>query len=318
MNLRPGYWIWHFNLDYPGLAQPLYDDTALGMGEALVKCFDSMRYQGFFDSGLAVGSDNPARDPGTGTIHIEDLEAVGRTVRHVYAPQGIHVTPWGVLHLREDAGSVALAEATRVAAIAKAAADAQGAPPVAVVDVEPANHGPYLHAKASAMDVQTFLTRYEAQDAGKLWVSLDARDPWLDAVFADVWFRSPVVAGAMPQVYWRMFQMSPERAIGRALELLNREGCPPSRVKLTLDGTANADELTRAVRFAADSGAAGIDVFRRGIVSDAAADALARMEDPFKHEPPPAPGPDVAAAIAELDKIEQAADAARAILTGGR
>ncbi len=253
-----------------------------------------------YDAGL------PAHDPAlgdetTGRIHVTGPRMLERIATRIYAPQGIGVVPWFVAAGRSDAGSVAAEEGvlagiaagaaglrsrrTADVGAAPAAADADPQPRAAgILDLEPANHGPYWRDDLGAgpAEVSVYCDRFRAGGGEELWLAPDARRPWLDRVSFRAWIEQPVVTRVLPQVYWRAFEQQPESALASAVATLREHGWRDvGAIHPILDGNAGPEEIVRAIRFARDIGCGGVSIFQRKNLRRDTAAAVLALDDPW-------------------------------------
>jgi hypothetical protein len=179
-------------------------------------------------------------------------------------------------------------------------------PAAGILDLEPANHGPYWRDDLGAgpAEVRAHVDRFCAAGGEELWLAPDARAPWLDRVSFRAWIEQPVVTRVLPQVYWRMFEQQPESALAGAVATLREHGWREvGAIHPILDGDAGAEEMVRAIRFAHDIGCGGVSIFQRANLRRDTAAAVLTLDDPWDVPSEPHPHRDeILAAVGAIHR----------------
>lgn len=311
-------WVWQVGQDYPGADT---DDRHLPVGRVWAKAFDGLTAQGVYD-GHALA--------------LRDRAAV-RTLREVYAGQGIDLGVWAVPHgvypgygpraavdaaMRPPPGapdSYAYREGYAHGAAAAAAGDGQRA--VLVADVEPSYYGgatPQFWRDdrgAGADEARTYLAGAAAGGVTAVWFSAAFRRDGgaLRDVAAAAWLRHPLVAGLCPQVYWTDFGggwRSAFRELDAALEAIGFGDYPRARIAPVLPGDATAADLAAAWEYCIERGFARPSIWRRGTVAVEAWQRLATLRWPGAVQPAPAEplGESLGEPLGEAHRLVQRAE----------
>lgn len=260
------YFVWMISADYPGLVNSS-DDERIAMRTVIYKLMDGVNWMGQFDAWPYAPRS------------LDD--ALNNTAPRYYA-QSIGFAPWVVPH-----GIAWQAEADAYAEIAKAFS-------VVLIDVEP-----FAGFWNGDLDnIPRFFERLADRAQGRAIVPiLDTRvfntpggahvDRFAEVRF-DQW--AHLVNFVWSMDYFNVsdtFGATPAEAVKRSSNEIRARGKQAVHI---LPGDAQTSELLQAVRQCDELGE-NYTIWRRGIISLEAVDALIEYESAPAPQPPPPPGP---------------------------
>lgn len=304
--------IWVHHLEQYLSARVGSDDTALPMSEVWIKSSDVTSWMARYDRGLSrVPSPDDLRAGYVpwpeDRIAVHDAAALERIAAEIYRPQGIVARPWFVAAGRQRVAGTLTRSVAAVEGRMAAEASAVNVARVAILDLEPANHGPFWRddLKAGPAEARALVEAFVANGGRELWIAPDARPLWLEPVAFDTWAGLPAVTRVLPQVYWRMFQKSPEAALAVAVRELEAHGWTKGLQSIhpILDGTAPPDEMEQAIRECYRLGLGSPSIYQRANLGVDTAGAVLNMDDPWAGKPALV-GVNVARVRAMLDQME--------------
>lgn len=220
-----------------------------------------------------------------------------------HAAAGRNVRPWCVVSGQDPEAEGALAgEMALAAAAGNLTRDA-----VIIIDLEPYYHGgttPQFWRSDTFSDgadrARRFLNAFRAKAGpnSTAWVAGDVRKAHLAAVSYEAWAAHPAVSLHTPQVYYTIFDGSPDTSLDRAkyhidnaASLLAGFGVEQGRIGTILPAEGDPGVLMGAFEHCHDVGQQKPSVWQRVNLPGASSDRLAGAKDPWATVPIPVPVP---------------------------
>jgi hypothetical protein len=254
--------VWQFADDYPGAHG---DDASLPVRTVYLKTHDGTTWMSAWDQ-------NPAA--------ISGVERLREWIAF-YNDRGIEVVAWFVPQGPDVEGQLAFAKAVIDAGVKGLYADVEAFPEFCYVDC--------------AWLAHTFWVRLRAErPEARLGVIYDPRPWWWSAAGVDVWMANADVA--LPMCYWDSFNEQPpfNDPAGCVTSAHNDLGVIAPGRSLSyvpmLQGNSTPEKLVSAVQAAGSVGSTSVSIWRRGIVSTEAWNALGAgipLPPPTPLPPPP-------------------------------